>query len=194
MAGRPRSFDRDRALEVAVEQFWRQGYDATTVASLTQAMGITPPSLYAAFGDKDRLFDEATRSYLANITMNMEQAFAGVSVRAGLTEVVRLTAAAHTDRATPLGCFVLTEPRLRDERALLRGVFAAHIERGMQAGEFTPDADPEHLASFLVAVLAGMSERARDGGSPAEVDAIAERALMALPFAQPAPGTTSPLS
>ena len=195
MAGRPRSFDRNHALDVAVEQFWRRGYDDTTVAGLTQAMGIAAPSLYAAFGDKDQLFAEAASCYVDWVSQNMEQAFVGVGVREGLVRVLLMTAAAHTDTATPLGCFVLTEPRLGTERGLLHAQLARHIRRGIEAGEFVAGTDAEHLASFLVAVMAGMSERARDGGSPEEVNAIAELALNAIPGpAQAPPGTTSPLS
>jgi AcrR family transcriptional regulator len=180
MAGRPRSFDRNQALDVAVEQFWRHGYEETTVATLTQAMGIAPPSLYAAFGDKDRLFAEAAECYIGAIVEAMDAAFADVGVREGIAEMVRLTAAAHTDTATPLGCFVLTEPRLADQRAQLTERIAAHIDRGVARAELPADTDAQHLASFLVAVMAGMSARARDGGSAEEVNAIAELALAAV--------------
>src|SRR6202008_2517958 len=61
--GRPRSFDRDQALERAMHVFWRQGYEATSVTDLTRAMRINPPSLYAAFGDKERLYLEALGRY-----------------------------------------------------------------------------------------------------------------------------------
>jgi AcrR family transcriptional regulator len=61
--GRPRSFDRDKALERAMQVFWRQGYEATSVSDLTRAMGINPPSLYAAFGDKERLYLDALERY-----------------------------------------------------------------------------------------------------------------------------------
>src|SRR5258706_15807861 len=61
--GRPRSFDRDKALERAMQVFWKQGYEATSIQDLTRAMGINPPSLYAAFGDKERLFMEAVERY-----------------------------------------------------------------------------------------------------------------------------------
>src|SRR4051812_23312840 len=61
--GRPRSFDRERALQHAMEVFWKQGYEGTSIHDLTAAMGINPPSLYAAFGDKERLFLEAISRY-----------------------------------------------------------------------------------------------------------------------------------
>ena len=47
--GRPLSFDRDAALEQAMLLFWRHGYEATSLAELTRAMGVTPPSIYAAY-------------------------------------------------------------------------------------------------------------------------------------------------
>ena len=61
--GRPLSFDRDKALDAAVLQFWRTGYESTSVAELTHAMGITAPSLYTAFGDKESLFLECLDKY-----------------------------------------------------------------------------------------------------------------------------------
>src|SRR6266702_5721205 len=64
--GRPREFDREAALEQAIDVFWRHGYEATSVSDLTAAMGINPPSLYAAFGDKEKLFLEAVERYRSN--------------------------------------------------------------------------------------------------------------------------------
>src|SRR5712692_5869572 len=61
--GRPREFDREAALERAIDVFWRHGYEATSVSDLTAAMGVNPPSLYAAFGDKEKLFLEAVERY-----------------------------------------------------------------------------------------------------------------------------------
>ena len=63
--GRPRSFDRDAALGRAMEVFWTKGFEGTSINDLTEAMGINPPSLYAAFGDKERLFIEAIERYQA---------------------------------------------------------------------------------------------------------------------------------
>src|ERR1700723_1424995 len=65
--GRPRAFDRDAALHRAMELFWRQGYESTSISDLTSAMGITAPSLYAAFGDKERLYLEAVELYKSDL-------------------------------------------------------------------------------------------------------------------------------
>src|SRR5260370_18212884 len=62
--GRPREFDADEALERALELFWRQGYEGTSLGELTAAMGINPPSLYAAFGNKESLFRKALDRYV----------------------------------------------------------------------------------------------------------------------------------
>ncbi|MFP5296803.1 MAG: TetR/AcrR family transcriptional regulator, partial [Alphaproteobacteria bacterium] len=63
MAGRPRSFDRDQALTRAMEVFWAKGYADASMAELTAAMGVSAPSLYAAFGSKEQLFREAVELY-----------------------------------------------------------------------------------------------------------------------------------
>ena len=63
--GRPRGFDEDAALDAAMRLFWQQGYEATGVADLTKAMGITTPSLYTAFGNKDELFRRAVDRYVS---------------------------------------------------------------------------------------------------------------------------------
>ena len=65
LRGRPREFDRDEVLERAMNLFWSRGCEATSGSDLTQAMGITPPSLYGTFGDKKRLFLEAVDRYRA---------------------------------------------------------------------------------------------------------------------------------
>ena len=61
--GRPLSFDREKAAGAATLQFWQTGYETTSVSELTQAMGITAPSLYTAFADKESLFLECVKRY-----------------------------------------------------------------------------------------------------------------------------------
>src|SRR5579872_5138058 len=75
--GRPREFDREVALDTAMRLFWERGYEATSISDLTRAMGITPPALYSAFGDKKRLFLESVERY---------QQIAGCFAQKALTE------------------------------------------------------------------------------------------------------------
>ena len=65
---RPREFDETAALEAAMECFWRRGYEATSLRDLTASMGLTAPSLYNAFGDKQELFARALERYLDRTT------------------------------------------------------------------------------------------------------------------------------
>jgi AcrR family transcriptional regulator len=183
MAGRPRSFDRDTALGAAIELFWRAGYDKTSIAMLTGAMGVTPPSLYAAFGDKDRLFEEASALYFERTCDAVDAAAARPTAREAIAQMLDDTARAHTDPDTPLGCLMLTEPRLAAQRAVLHERLASRIARGIADGDLPASVQPDQLASFLVAVMQGMSGRARDGGSTEEVLAIAHTALAAVPLA-----------
>src|ERR1700724_4390739 len=62
--GRPREFDPDQVLDRALRVFWRSGYEGASMADLTEAMGITRPSLYAAFGNKEELFRKALDRYV----------------------------------------------------------------------------------------------------------------------------------
>src|ERR1700731_784189 len=62
--GRPREFDETAALQAAVDCFWQRGYEATSMRDLTASMGLSAPSVYAAFGDKQALFSRALERYL----------------------------------------------------------------------------------------------------------------------------------
>ncbi|ROS61303.1 TetR family transcriptional regulator [Frigoribacterium sp. PhB160] len=186
MAGRPRGFDRDEALSVAMQQFWTDGYDETTVATLTREMGISAPSLYAAFGDKDALFDAAATCYADGATATLEQFLALPTVGEALSRVVRGSAAGYSDASTPSGCFVLSEPKLAARRRDMAERIARRLDQAVTEGELPAETDARALAEFVVAVLGGMSTRARDGGSAAEVAAIGELALAGLPGVPPA--------
>ncbi|GAA5116549.1 TetR/AcrR family transcriptional regulator [Alloalcanivorax gelatiniphagus] len=181
MAGRPRSFDREAALAVAVREFWRGGYEQTSVATLTSAMGLTPPSLYAAFGDKSRLFDEASALYFERASAAVDRALALPTVHEAVAQVLTDTAHAHTRTTTPPGCLMLTEPRLDVQREVLRQRLADRLDQAVREHELPATTDTGRLASFLVAVLRGMSGCARDGGTTEDLLGIAETALAALP-------------
>ncbi len=183
MVGRPRSFDRDAALDVAVELFWRHGFEGTSVAMLTEAMGVSPPSLYAAFGDKQRLFEEAAARYDGVTRAALDEAVAAPTAREAVARVLADSARAHADGRTPPGCLMLTEPRLAAEREDLRRRLQDRLDQGVRDGDVPPGTTTEAVAELLVAVLRGMSGRARDGGTLADLEAIASAAMAAVPLA-----------
>lgn len=164
-----------------MERFWNDGYESTTVAKLTKAMGIAPPSLYAAFGDKDQLFQAAADHYFNSVNSLFEEVLTLPTFRESVAAMLRLSAEAHTNDETPLGCFMATEPRLADRREILRRRLVDRTVQGVADGDVPSDSNPEQIADFVMAVHSGMSSRARDGGTTAEVMSIAEMGLSAIP-------------
>jgi len=176
------------ALSAAVEQFWRAGYEQTTIAMLTRAMGVTPPSLYAAFGDKESLFEEASTVYFRRTCEGVDGAAALPTAHEAIAQMLDGTARAHTDASTPPGCLMLTEPRLTAQREVLHERIKIRLDQGVRDGDLAATTQTDQLASFLVAVMRGMSGCARDGGTSEDLLAIARTAMCAL---SAPPGTES---
>lgn len=188
--GRPRSFDRDAALRRAVERFWEQGYEGTSIADLTAAMGIAAPSLYAAFGSKEELFREAIRVYSDDSPTERALARDGTA-RDAVAAMLYDNADDYVDPATPRGCMLVLgapvgTPALSGVREQLADVRRASVEqlrarldRGIADGDVPAGTDTATLAGFYSTVLDGMSIKARDGASRAELHAIADAALAA---------------
>ena len=182
---RPRSFDRDVALACALEAFWQQGYDQTSISDLTEAMGINPPSLYAAFGDKQQLFDEVVERYQSDPTNFIAAALAEPTARGAAERLLHGAADQYTRADRPHGCMVLSEPKLAQHRALSLQAVVDRLQRGVDDGDLPRGTDVVALARYLQSVLAGMSAAARDGASAAELHATAELALAAVPTGNP---------
>ncbi len=166
--GRPPSFDRDAALDRAMLLFWQHGFEGTSIAELTAAMGITPPSLYAAFGDKKALFREAVARYLGSPAQASDQA----SARDAAFALLRAAALRFTGEDTPAGCLIATaaascSPAAADIQAELasvrRNTEAWLCDRIERDGVATTEA--EALAAHVMAVVQGLSTLARDGAS-----------------------------
>lgn len=192
--GRPRAFDREAALEVATRLFWRHGYEATSVADLAAAIDINPPSLYAAFGDKKRLFAEVVDRYQARhggfaARALTEERTAERAIRRLLSEA----AAVFTDPDSPPGCMVVTAAMncsaqaedvaeaLAHKRAVSELLIRRRIDAAVSSGELPAATNAKEVAAFYTAVFQGMSIKARDGASRAELTAIANRAMAAWP-------------
>ncbi|WP_153533278.1 TetR/AcrR family transcriptional regulator [Actinomadura macrotermitis] len=193
-AGRPRAFDRDAALEKALAEFWRHGYEATSIAGLTGAMGIRPPSLYAAFGDKRRLFSECVQRYQETYGAATARALQDApTAREGIAAMLRTAAADYSDPSHPPGCLVITaaanhgpenadvEAELRAQREATKALIADRIKADVRAGRLPPGTDADALARFYAATVQGMSRQAQDGATRAELEEIAVLALRAWP-------------
>ena len=162
--------------------FWERGYEDTSISDLTTAMGIASPSLYAAFGDKQRLFDEAVERYAtgpgAVVATALAEPTAREAMERSLCDAARLYAAA--DR--PPGCLIVNEPRLAERRGASDAAILGRLKRGVAEGDVPADADVEALAAYVCAVITGMSARARAGASTEELAAVARIAIRALPI------------
>src|SRR5262245_19089656 len=102
--GRPRAFDADLALERAMKLFWEKGYGGTSLSDLTEVMGINRPSLYAAFGNKEELFQKVLERYSCAASPRFEGALALPSARAAIEGVLRSAVAAGAESGSPAGC------------------------------------------------------------------------------------------
>ncbi|MGI8308143.1 TetR/AcrR family transcriptional regulator [Saccharopolyspora hattusasensis] len=190
--GRPRSFDREAALRTAMELFWERGYEATSLSDLTGAMGISSPSLYAAFGSKEDLFREAVALYnSADEAVGERPLQRQPTARRAIEAMLRDNADAYVDPNTPRGCMVVLAAtnctpenrRIRDYLAECRRddfrAVQARLDRGITDGDVPPGADLETIASFYLTVLQGLSIQARDGSSRETMHAVIDCAMLA---------------
>jgi AcrR family transcriptional regulator len=179
--GRPWSFDRDAAVDTAMLLFWRHGYEGVSIGDLTKAIGVAPPSLYAAFGSKAGLYQRAMERY--EETRGILDAAAIRSARS-LPEAVRVlltdAVTAVTQRQHERGCMISSGlVACHPDHAGLARDAAARREalRGRIVQALSPFAQGdqlERLTRHLAAVMQGISIQARDGVAPSELHDIVE--------------------
>lgn len=173
--GRPRAFDRDTALRGAMEAFWQNGFDGTSMQDLVTAMGINSPSIYAAFGSKEDLFRETVDLYANAEGSSSRCALQGPgsakqAIRTMLTKNIEMFA----DRAMPRGCLIVLgavhigsqNPSLRayvrDRRRDISDMVRQRLLRAATDGELAPDANVDALTALVITVLSGLSIQALD--------------------------------
>jgi AcrR family transcriptional regulator len=191
--GRPRGFDVDQALERALEVFWRQGYEGATLTALTEAMGITRTSMYAAYGNKEELFRKALERYTLGPASYGARALAEPTARAVAEHVLHGAVQATTRPDRPAGCLCVQGALAtgeggraahdalvawrRDGEEALRARFArAHDE-----GDLPADSDPSLLARYVSTVAYGIAVQAATGVPREDLRRIIDLALQSWP-------------
>lgn len=190
--GRPRNFDRDAALDLALQVFWLNGFQAASLTELTGAMGVNKPSLYAAFGDKESLYLQALQRYTET---RMPQHLAVLETepngRSAVSKFLRSMVSMYADPALPGGCFIVngaaecgspSTPARVDAalRTAIQGSETVLLDRLMRAqrdGQLKRSANTRDLAAFFSSVLAGLGVLAKTGAKKSKLDAIVNAAM-----------------
>jgi AcrR family transcriptional regulator len=199
--GRPREFDTDKALDEAMEVFWRHGYEGATIAELTDAMKINPPSLYAAFGSKEGLLKAALDRYSEKREGFMREVLNMPTARDVVEHMLLRIVDTQTDPDNPPGCLLVAGGlacgagaenvpfELASRRARTENQLRERFVRAKEEGDLAPDADPAALARYLSAVIAGMGVLASSGASR---DDLRQIALVSLRAFHEQPGVKTP--
>lgn len=161
--------------------FWERGYDGTSISDLTDAIGIAPPSLYAAFGDKRTLFEEAADLYQQQPDSFATRALEEPNTRRAIARLLHDAAIEYTRSGQPRGCMILSEPLLGTHRQRSRATLIERLRQGQAARDLPADTDLGSLANYITAVLAGLSSQARDGATRNDLIDVAEEAMRAWP-------------
>ncbi|ABX04139.1 MAG TPA: TetR/AcrR family transcriptional regulator [Herpetosiphon sp.] len=190
--GRPRAFDRDVALNQALEVFWNLGYEGASLSDLTEAMGINRPSLYAAFGNKESLFREVLNRYYELSLPSILAALDHPQIAIALEQLLRTNVAQITNPLVPAGCLLIrgvpvcnsqTEPIHHDviERRLgQEHVLSERLQRAQREGQLHESVDPLALARCIMTFSNGLSIQSINGVTQAELDQAADLFLQGL--------------
>jgi len=190
--GRPRSFDRDAALDKAIRLFWERGFEATSTRDLSSALGIGMPSIYAAFGDKRQLFAEAVEVYDARYGGFIDAALdQEPTARAAVARILAQAPGRYTRRGLPSGCLIISGDdgsadetvgaalrRIREKKTQTE---ADKIRPDIASGDLPADTDELARAPYAMSTLIAITQAARDGIPRARLDQVAAIALRAWP-------------
>lgn len=192
--GRPREFDTELALDKALHVFWQRGYEGTSLTDLTEAMGISRPSLYAAFGNKEELFRLALDRYAKKGPGAIHgEALAEPTARKVVEHLLHSVAMSLTDPCNPSGCLAVQgaltcsqaadsiKQELCKRRSEGEDNLRKRFERAKSEGDLGSDSDPGALARYVITVTQGMSVQASGGATRSDLLTVVDMALKAWP-------------
>ncbi len=190
--GRPREFDTDTALDLALHVFWRKGYEGASMADLTEAMGITKPSLYAAFGNKEELFRKALDRYVDGPGGYFRTGLDKPTAREVVEHILYESVEAVTDPKNP-GCLAVQgalccgdaaetiKQELMARRSKGENDLRVRFTRALAEGDLPADADAGDLARYVSAILQGMAVQAAGGAPREQLRKLADMAMRSWP-------------
>jgi AcrR family transcriptional regulator len=191
--GRPREFDPETALAAALQVFWRRGYEGASLAELTDAMGITKPSLYACFGNKEALFRKALDLYERDKLCYVQAAMEAPTAKGVADRLLHGALAIQTGGDDPLGCMGVVASVgstthadcIRDEvlarRASSDRAMVERFERAQSEGDLPPGVEPQALACYLSTVVQGMAVQAGAGVPVERLEQLIDTTLAMWP-------------
>ncbi len=191
--GRPREFCPEKALAAALRVFWRRGYEGASISELTEEMGITRPSLYACFGNKEALFRKAFDLYERDKLSYVSLALEAPTARGVAERLLRGGLAIQCSDGEPQGCLGVISSvtcgaeaeSLRTEviarRAPADAAVVARFARAQAEGDIPDSIEPDALACYLMTVLQGMAVKAAAGTPRASLERLIETTLTMWP-------------
>lgn len=191
--GRPREFCVDTALAAALRVFWSKGYEGASLNDLTEAMGITRPSLYAAFGNKEALFRKALDLYETEKLAYVGKSLAQPTARSVAEHMLRGSMENQTSTCEPHGCLGVISSVACGEEAecirlevlergkVARRALVERFERAKVEGDLPDGVDVEGLTSFLYALLQGMAVQAGAGATRADLERMIDTSMIMWP-------------
>jgi AcrR family transcriptional regulator len=191
--GRPREFCTEMALAAALKVFWRRGYEGASMAELTAEMGITKPSLYAAFGNKEALFHKALDLYEREKLAYVGAALEAPTARGVAERLLQGALAMQMSPCDPKGCLgiissvacgVEAESIKADvvkRRASSEGALIRRFEQAKQDGDLPEGLEPDALARYLLAIVQGLSVQGGSGASCTQLGQLVETSLSLWP-------------
>ncbi|MBJ7313646.1 TetR/AcrR family transcriptional regulator [Rugamonas sp. CCM 8940] len=196
MAGRPREFDRELALEKARDAFWERGYEGVAMSDLVAALGIASARIYAAFGSKEQLFREAVELYAAGEGGFADRALAQeATARGAIERMLREAVLLYTRSGRPHGCMVVSAATncssqndavivwLGEFRRARTKSIIDRLRLALKAGELKAGTDVVALGDAYATLLHGLSVQARDGVGKTRLLAMLTPAMAALELA-----------
>ena len=194
--GRPRTFDIDSALERALEVFWKHGFQDASMHELTAAMGLSKPSLYAAFGDKEALYLKTLERYIALLLERHAVLLdAQGDGRKAVEDFLRSMAAMLADPRMPGGCFIVNgtadcggstipasvEMALREAFQGGEAMLLRRLQRAADDGDLPRQLQAPALAAMFWSVIAGMAVLAKSGAGLDKLETVIETAMSVWP-------------